>query len=154
MIVRSSNENFKDYWDCLYSRTNNISPLYSRKCQDFYAQRPYDEGKTIIDKSFMGLAAKDQSDVDLRNLVISNSDIGLASYIKKNEYNSSTVNINKLSTNNNSREFFFEEGSKVKIDGKDNKNFEINVFEKIYPPKELNQKNIAGFVYGLKSQLI
>ena len=95
----------------------------------------------IIDKSFMGLAAKDQSEVDLNNLVISNSDIGVASYIKKNEYNSSTVNINKLSTNNNSREFFIEEGSKVKIDGKDNKNFEINVFEKIYPSEELNQKD-------------
>ena len=54
------------------------------------------------------------------------------------------ININKLSTNNNSREFFFEEGSKVKIDGKDNKNFEINVFEKIYPPKELNQKNTSS----------
>ena len=77
-------------------------------------------------------------------MVISNSDIGLAAYIKKNEYNSSTININKLSTNNNSREFFFEEGSKVKIDGKDNKNFEINVFEKIYPPKELNQKNTSS----------
>ena len=95
----------------------------------------------IIDKSFMGLAAKDQSEVDLNNLVISNSDIGLASYIKKNEYNSSTVNINKLSTNNNSREFFIEEGSKVKIDGKDNENFEINVFEKIYPLEELKQKD-------------
>jgi len=98
----------------------------------------------IIEKSFMGLAAKDSSEVDLNNLIISNSDIGLASYIKKREYNSSTINISKLSTNNNLREFFFEEGSKVKINGKDNENFEINVFEKIYPPKELNQKNTSS----------
>jgi len=105
-------------------------------------ENSYLDGENIfIDKSFLGLAAKDQSEVDLNNLVISNSDIGLASYIKKNEYNSSTININKLSTNNNTREFLFEEGSKVKIDGKDNKNFETNVLEKIYPPKELNQKN-------------
>ena len=83
-------------------------------------------------------------EIILNNLVISNSDIGLASYIKKNEYNSSIININKLSTNNNLREFFFEEGSKVRIDGKDNENFEINVFEKIYPPKELNQENTSS----------
>ena len=63
------------------------------------------------------------------------------SYIKKHEYNSSTINISKLSTNDNSREFLFEEGSKVTIDGQDNKNFDINVFEKIYPPDESNQKN-------------
>ncbi len=98
----------------------------------------------IIEKSFMGLAAKDSSEVDLNNLVISNSDIGLASYIKKSEYNSSTISINKLSTNNNSREFFFEEGSKVTINGEDNENFEINVFEKIYPPNESNIENTAS----------
>ena len=73
--------------------------------------------------------------------LISNSDIGLAAYIKKNEYNSSTININKLSTSNNSQDFLFEEGSKIKIDGKINENFEINVFEKIYLPKKLNQKH-------------
>ena len=33
------------------------------------------------------------------------------------------------------------EGSKIKIDGKINENFEINVFEKIYLPKKLNQKH-------------
>ena len=93
----------------------------------------------IIDKSFLGVASKDQSEVELNNLTISNSDIALAAYIKKQEYNSSTIEINKLSTNNNSREFLFEEGSKVKIDGKDNKYFETNVFEKIYPTKELKQ---------------
>jgi len=98
----------------------------------------------IIEKSFMGLAAKDSSEVDLNNLVISNSDIALASYIKKREYNSSIININKLSTSNNSREFIFEEGSKVKIDGEDNKNFESNVFEKIYPPAELNKENTSS----------
>ena len=95
----------------------------------------------IIDKSFLGLASKDQSEVELNNLTISNSDIALAAYIKKQEYNSSTIEINKLSTNNNSREFLFEEGSKIKIDGKDNKYFETSVFEKIYPSKELKQKN-------------
>ena len=93
----------------------------------------------IIDISFLGVASKDQSEVELNNLTISNSDIALAAYIKKQEYNSSTIEINKLSTNNNSREFLFEEGSKVKIDGKDNKYFETNVFEKIYPTKELKQ---------------
>ena len=95
----------------------------------------------IIDKSFLGVASKDQSEVELNNLTISNSDIALAAYIKKQEYNSSTIEINKLSTNNNAREFLFEEGSKVIINGKDNKNFETNVFEKIYPLKELKQKN-------------
>lgn len=95
----------------------------------------------IINKSFLGLAAKDQSEVILKNLVISNSEIGLATYIKKKEYNPSTVNINQLITNNNSREFLIEEGSKVKIDEIINKDFEINVFEKIYPPKEVSQKN-------------
>ena len=72
----------------------------------------------------MGLASKDQSEVELNNLTISNSDIALAAYIKKQEYNSSTININKLSTSNNSQDFLFEEGSKIKIDGKINENFE------------------------------
>ena len=95
-------------------------------------------GKNIvIDKSFLGLASKDQSETEIENLVITNSNIGLASYIKKYEYNSSTININKLSTNNNAKDFLFEEGSRIKIDGKNGENFEINVFEKIYPPKEL-----------------
>ena len=88
----------------------------------------------IIEKSFMGLAAKDSSEVDLNNLVISNIDIALASYIKKREYNSSTININKLSTSNNSREFIFEEGSKVKIDGED-------------PGSPENPKMIKKFLY-------
>jgi len=71
-------------------------------------------GKNIvIDKSFLGLASKDQSEVEIENLVITNSNIGLASYIKKHEYNSSTININKLSTSNNSQDFLFEEGSKI-----------------------------------------
>ena len=92
----------------------------------------------IIDKSFLGLASKDQSETEIENLVITNSNIGLASYIKKNEYNSSTININKLSTSNNLQNFLFEKDSKIKIDGKINENFEINVFEKIYLPKKLN----------------
>ena len=95
----------------------------------------------IIDKAFLGLASKDQSETEIENLVITNSNIGLASYIKKHEYNSSTININKLSTSNNSQDFLFEEGSKIKIDGKINENFEINVFEKIYLLKKLNQKH-------------
>jgi len=94
----------------------------------------------FIDKSFLGLASKDQSEIEIENLVITNSNIGLASYIKKNEYNSSTININKLTTSNNLQDFFFEEGSKIKIDGKINVNFKVNIFEKIYPPEKLNQK--------------
>ena len=95
-------------------------------------------GKNIfINKSFLGVASKDQSETEIENLVITNSEIGLAAYIKKHEYNSSTINISKLSTNNNSQEFLFEEGSEIKIDGKNSENFEIDVFNQIYGPKEL-----------------
>lgn len=89
----------------------------------------------IIDNSFIGLAIKDQSEADLTNIEISESNIGLATYIKKQEYDSSIVKINKLHTNNNLTEFIIEDGSKVKIDGKNNENFEINVLKKIYPLK-------------------
>ena len=94
----------------------------------------------IIDKSFLGIASKDQSEIEIENIVVINSNIGLASYIKKDEYNSSKININKLTTKNNSLDFLFEKGSKIKIDNKINKNFETNVFKKIYPPEKSSQK--------------
>ena len=74
----------------------------------------------------------------LKNLVISNSNIGLAAYIKKQEYNPSTIKIDKFSTTNNKKEFFFEEGSKVMINERVKEDSEVDVFVKIYPPEKIN----------------
>ena len=40
-------------------KSSNISPLYSIKCQRYYAQRPNDEGKIIKNKSFVLLWEND-----------------------------------------------------------------------------------------------
>ena len=102
---------------------------------NFVITCPHCDENIVIENSFIGLAVKDQSEADLKNIEISDSNIGLATYIKKQEYNSSIVEINRLLTNNNLTEFIIEDGSKVQIDGKNNENFEINVLKKIYPLK-------------------
>ena len=94
----------------------------------------------IIKNSFLGLAIKDQSEIDIKNLTITNSDIPLATYIKKREYNSSKINISKFSTENNLKESIFEKGSNVTINEKIIENFEKNVFEIIYPIKKISLK--------------
>ena len=86
-----------------------------------------------IDNSFLGLAIKDQSEIDIKNLIITNSGIPLASYIKKKEYNSSKINIHGFSENNNSKKSIFEQGSNVALNGKIIKNFKKNVLNIIYP---------------------
>ena len=86
-----------------------------------------------IDNSFLGLAIKDQSEVDIKNLTIVNSEIPLAAYIKKEEYNSSKINISKFSADNNLKNSIFEKDSSVIINGKIIKNFEKNVFKTLYP---------------------
>ena len=87
----------------------------------------------IINNSFLGLAIKDQSEVDINDLTITNSNIPLATYIKKKEYNSSKINISKFSENNNSTDSIFEKGSNVVINGKIIENLEKNVLKIIYP---------------------
>ena len=91
-----------------------------------------------INGAFLGLAIKDQSEIDLNNLIIKNSNIPLATYIKKKEYNSSKLNINKYSENNNLNKSLFEEGSDVIINKIIIKEFKNNIFKTIYPKDKVS----------------
>ena len=53
MIIKSSNKDFKNYWSKLYNKCYKISPFYSKVCQEYYAQRPIDEGRSLKDVSFL-----------------------------------------------------------------------------------------------------
>ena len=92
----------------------------------------------IINKAFLGLAVKDQSEADLNNLTISNSNIPIAAYIKKKEYNHSKININQYYENDNLQEPLFEVGSSVIINKNIIRKFKTNLFKTIYPKNVLN----------------
>ncbi|MFC2117209.1 hypothetical protein ACFLSY_01025 [Bacteroidota bacterium] len=53
MIVYSSEKKFESYWNYLVDKNEIIPPFYSFNSQNFYAQRPLDEGKILKDKSFI-----------------------------------------------------------------------------------------------------
>ena len=62
----------------------------------------------------------------------------MATYIKKKEYNSSKLNINKYSENNNLNKSLFEEGSDVIINKIIIKEFKNNIFKTIYPKDKVS----------------
>ena len=73
----------------------------------------------IIDQSKIGLASKDSSLVLGENILIANTQIALASYIKKDIYESPTIKILNSKIENSDIHFLSEEDFKISYNGEE-----------------------------------
>ena len=69
--------------------------------------------------SKIGLASKDNSNVEANNVKISNTKYGVVSYMKKNEYGPSKININEIFVSNSENKYLVEKGSSIKVNNRD-----------------------------------
>ncbi len=77
-------------------------------------------GKNIkIKNSFIGVAIKDLSNVDCKNLILSENEYAIVAFQKKPEYGPGFANIENIEFLNNKEKFLIEEKSLVKIDNKE-----------------------------------
>jgi hypothetical protein len=71
----------------------------------------------------MGIASKDGSEVYANKLKITNSDIGLAGYVKKNSYSHASLILKNSNISNLHREFLRDRFSKIVFNSKIIKKF-------------------------------
>ncbi len=69
--------------------------------------------------SKIGLASKDNSNVEAKKVKITNTRYGVVSYMKKNEYGPSRININNILVSNSEENYLAEKGSSIKVDNRD-----------------------------------
>jgi hypothetical protein len=72
-----------------------------------------------IFNSKIGLASKDNSNLEANNVRISNTRYGVVSYMKKNEYGPSKININDILISNSEEKYLVEKGSSITINNRD-----------------------------------
>lgn len=73
--------------------------------------------KMSIENCDVGIANKDQSEVDLSDLIISNTNFGFIQFIKKNIYNPPSCNVSKINFIDVSTELLLDERATLTIDG-------------------------------------
>ena len=92
-----------------------------------------DLNKININKSIIGLACKDSSNINGKDIRITSSKIGFATYQKKSEFGPCDANLESLQNQNNDQIFLVEENSMVEIDKKTIKPNSKNVYKMLYP---------------------
>tara|TARA_B100001175_G_C19432154_1_gene601751 strand:- start:370 stop:1269 length:900 start_codon:yes stop_codon:yes gene_type:complete len=90
--------------------------------------------KVYIDTAKIGVAIKDGSRAEIKNVSIKNSNFPIASYIKKQEFGPANLNVSSLLLKNNIYPIIIEEGTIYKFD-KENYNQLIkkDLFKFLYP---------------------
>ena len=86
-----------------------------------------------INKSIIGLACKDSSNIFGKNITIKSSEIGLATYQKKPEFGHCEAKLESLKTLSNKKTFLLEDKSIVKINKNLIKPNSKNVYKMLYP---------------------
>ena len=86
-----------------------------------------------IDKAFIGIAIKDDSNVLIDNVNISNTNYGIATYIKRLNTIRVQGKITKYKYNNNKVNKVIELKSNITINNKTNHKFTNNVINLLYP---------------------
>ena len=81
-------------------------------------------------KSKIAIASKDGSLTTLSDIIISNTEVGLAAYKKKNEYTGSNIIAKNIIINNSKINFLIDDFSQIILDNKIIINDNLNV-EKI-----------------------
>jgi hypothetical protein len=83
-----------------------------------------------IFNSVIGIASKDNSAVVANKIKINNTQYGIVSYMKKNEYGSSKINVNDVLITNSKEKYLVEKGSSIKVNNNDIpfKDFDFKVF--------------------------
>ena len=70
-----------------------------------------------IKNSEIGLAVKDDSDAELISLDITNANLPIAVFVKKNEYGPAKLNIKNFNLNDSKKIYLVDDKSKLIIDG-------------------------------------
>mgnify|MGYP001295245663 CR=1 FL=1 len=76
------------------------------------------EDISVFDSN-IGLASKDNSNVNANKVKISNTRYGVVSYMKKNEYGPSKIIISDILISNSEQKYLVEKGSSIKVDNRD-----------------------------------
>ena len=92
-------------------------------------------GKNIkINEAKIGLAVKDGSIALINNMMVEKSKFPITTYIKKKEFGSAKLELNKLKLYNNMNEILIEEGTNFVIDNKNIKtNIKKDLYKELYP---------------------
>jgi hypothetical protein len=87
------------------------------------------ENVTIFN-SVTGIASKDNSEVEANKININNTQYGIVSYMKKNEYGPSKINLNDILITNSEEKYLVEKGSSIKVNNNDIpfKDFDFKIF--------------------------
>ncbi|MFC1964387.1 CotH kinase family protein [Chloroflexota bacterium] len=85
-----------------------------------------------IMNSYVAVASKDMSQVDIENITISTSGVGFAVYQKKSEFGPSTMTVSSIDLLNISTPYFVEESSTLTVDNQKIRDTTRNVFELLY----------------------
>ena len=113
---------------------NNIGDKSVSLGENTIAQISDLKGKNI----FCGIAAKDGSDVTVKNVFFNNTEIPFASYNKKTFYDPPVLKINNNFSVKNFKKIYLKDvNSKIIVNRKDIKNVNKNVYNIIYK-KDLN----------------
>ena len=99
-----------------------------------YKRQILDAKEININKTKIGIAIKDGSKANLKNLNITSSEYPVAVYVKKQAFGPGNINIINLNLKDNINSLILEEGSVFNFDKKSYPiNIKKNVFTKIYP---------------------
>lgn len=106
---------------------NNIKILYAGdKAMSVGEESTININNSYIQKNHFGIVAKDKSLVEGNNIIITNNDIGVATYIKKSEYGPAKIMLTNSQLEQNKINIFNQKLSKININNKkiDNTNCE------------------------------
>ncbi len=80
----------------------------------------------------IGVVSKDLSDIQLKGVNITNSQLAISSFQKKSEYGPGTIALTNLTLLNNGLDYLIEENSALSIDGKLVESKSARVIDKMY----------------------
>ena len=80
----------------------------------------------------IAVASKDDSVIDINEIIIDSTKLGYCSYQKKSEFGPGTIIVQNAIAKNVETKYLIETGSFLLINGKDIKDKSNNVIEKLY----------------------
>lgn len=86
-----------------------------------------------VEGSYLGVAGKDQSEVEMNNVHISGTEYAFAVYQKKSEFGPASIRASNVDLVDNGEDFMIEEGNTLEIDGDIVLDKTRKVFAKLYP---------------------
>lgn len=131
LIINNSGNDGVDFSNSIVEVENIYINNAQDKCVSIGEESLIKFKNLNLDNCYIGVAIKDSSKVQLQgNIFFENNNYDIASYIKKNIFNSPVINIDSF--NELDLKIISEDGSYLTINGNEFKNNSINTFDNLY----------------------